>query len=424
MTGLPNVEFLTNYIDNLIKNSSEGKLFAVMLMDLEAIDIIDRKDMKNFLIKKILDRITNNFKRENILIARQNTDQFALIVKDINNLKEINDIALKITQENSSPISFNRQEFYYFLKIGVSLYPKDGSNTTSLLRKANVALSYAKKDSGTNCKFFKHNMLEHLTNNLEKKLKKALKSDEFTLYYQPQVDTNMNLISAEALLRWEDPEKGMIGPGQFIPLAEETGLIIPIGEWVFNTVCRQINYCKDIGCTPIPISINISINQLMQEDFVRIIIQVLKENEIEPRYLMLEITESEAMQQKEIVVQKMEELKKAGVRFILDDFGKGYSSLNYLRFLPIDIIKIDKSFIDFITTSKRDRLIVRTVIEIAHSLNLKVIAEGVETEQQLSILTSEKCDGIQGYVYSPPLPNRDFIKKYLLNGNLRHGSQC
>jgi EAL domain-containing protein (putative c-di-GMP-specific phosphodiesterase class I)/CheY-like chemotaxis protein len=291
--------------------------------------------------------------------------------------------------------------------MGIALYPKDAEQSSALLRNADVAM-YRAKELGRNSMQFYTPGLNATTLarlELDTALRRALERDEFVLYYQPKVELQHGqVIGAEALIRWQHPLLGMVSPGDFIPLAEETGLIEPIGEWVIEHAVAQIKAWQNEGLPDIRLAVNLSARQFQQENLPKVVMQALRLHDVDAQYLELEVTESAVMQDPEKTVASLRELKKIGVHLALDDFGTGYSSLNYLKRFPIDTLKIDQSFVRDITTDPDDAAIALTVISLAHSLRRRVVAEGVETEAQLSFLRRHRCDEMQGYYFSRPLP--------------------
>ena len=287
----------------------------------------------------------------------------------------------------------------------------DGDNLEALLKNAEAAMNRAKELGINNYQHYKPAMnaraFEQLT--LEHNLRKALKQKEFIVYYQPQVDLTANTITgAEALVRWQHPELGMISPAQFIPIAEETGLILPIGEWVLRTACVQAREWTQRFKMPVRMSVNLSARQFQQQDLVTTIDRSLKDARLEPGMLEIEITESLGMKNPEVTLKTLQELKQMGIHIAIDDFGTGYSSLNYLKRFPIETLKIDRSFVGDVPEDPNDAAIVLAIIALAHSLKLSVIAEGVEKKEQLDYLYEHKCDKVQGYFFSPPVTARDF----------------
>ena len=316
-------------------------------------------------------------------------------------------VAKKIVESLSQPYLVEGREIFITASVGITMFPDDGTTVDELLRNADTAMYHA-KDSGKDMfKFFTQEMnvsvRDRLT--LQNSLRRALERDEFILYYQPKMDiASRQVTSVEALLRWLHPQEGMILPGRFIPQAEETGLIIPIGEWVLRTACQQIKEWQAKGHPSIRIAVNVSASQFKRQNFAETVIGILEETGISPVFLELELTESAIMQNIDSSVEILNSLKAMGIQISIDDFGTGYSSLSYLRRFPIDYIKIDRSFIVNFTSNSDDRAIVTAIIAMARSLGLKIIAEGVETEEQLAILSELGCHEMQGYLYSKPLP--------------------
>lgn len=418
LTRLPNRIFFNKRLTELIQKEDKQQFLAIMFVDLDNFKKINDgfgHKLGDILLKTVAIRLTNICDKKDF-VARQGGDEFVIILTGVSNEQEVQKAAAKIVQEIAEPFLTNGYEFFITTSIGISLYPSDGKDVHSLIKNADIAM-YSAKYLGKNCfQFFNSNMLKTISKNLELEsgLRKALEGEQFLIYLQPQVAANTGeIVSAEALLRWKHPVLGFISPADFIPLAEETGLIIPIGKWMLKTVCSQIRAWQTTGYTPIPISVNISMHELMHREFVNYVIELLEEYEFDPSYLRIEITESTAMKNADVVTKKLRKLRNLGVKIALDDFGKGYSSLNYLKVLPIDILKIDKSFIDSIDNSKQNNTIIEAVINIAHSLQLKVIAEGVEDEEQLAYLKAKKCDLIQGYITGYPLTTANFTRKFL-----------
>jgi EAL domain-containing protein (putative c-di-GMP-specific phosphodiesterase class I) len=304
------------------------------------------------------------------------------------------------------------RELFITASIGIAVYPDNGKNVEDLIKNADTALYHAKKRGKNNFQFYSKSMnetaLELLT--LETNLRKAIERQELLLYYQPKVDiATRKVIGMEALIRWKTQEGGLISPAKFIPLAEKNGLIVPIGKFVLQTACFQNKTWQEAGLKKINVAVNVSGFQFGQKDFVENVLAALDEAGLDPQFLELEITETTIMENLEGAVQKLNKLKEAGIGISIDDFGTGYSSLSYLQKLPLDAIKIDISFIRNVATNPNDAAIVKAIIAMANNLNLKVIAEGVEDEQQLEFLREHKCDIIQGYLFSPPVPAEEFF---------------
>ncbi|HLO12524.1 MAG TPA: GGDEF domain-containing phosphodiesterase, partial [Pseudoneobacillus sp.] len=309
----------------------------------------------------------------------------------------------------------NNQDFYVTPSIGISLYPLDGEDEETLIKLADIAMYVAKEQGKNNFQFYSSqlNGLSSRKMDLENGLRKAIEQNQFQLYYQPQFElATGKIVGIEALIRWQHPEHGLISPIEFISLAEETGLIVPMGKWILETACRQNKEWQDAGFAAVPIAVNISVRQLQDDNFVEVVTKTLSQIGLDPKYIELEITES-IMQNIEKSTVILNELKKHGVKISIDDFGTGYSSLSYLNHLPIDNIKIDKSFVDDIIKHSNQGAIVKTIIDMGHNLNFNVIAEGIETEEQVRFLKEHRCKVGQGYFYSRPLPPES-IKEMLI----------
>lgn len=311
----------------------------------------------------------------------------------------------------NQPFSMEGHVLRVGCSIGIAMYPQDGEDAITLMKNADAAL-YRAKDGGKNgYQFYQEEMNDTVIQKLvmEEWLNQALEKEEFVLYYQPQVDIFSSRINGmEALLRWNHPRLGFISPSEFIPLAEETGLILPIGEWVLRTACKQNKAWQLAGFTPLKMAVNISPLQFHQQNFVDIVLRALQDSGLEPHYLELEVTESIAMYHVDRVIEKLQTLRELGVHISMDDFGTGYSSLSYLKKFPINKLKIAQQFVRDITDDPDDAAIVQAIMAMAHSLKLNVIAEGVETEEQLSFLLDVKCREIQGFIYSRPIPAMEF----------------
>ncbi len=347
------------------------------------------------------------------MLAHLESAEFAIILKPVEQKQDAIDVAQSILDIISQPMVLEGYEIYITASIGITFYPLDDIETDKLLKNANAAMYHAQQKGGNNYQLHKSEAvvisLEKLA--LETNLRNALKRSEFEIYYQPKVSLNTGKITgAEALIRWYHPEKGLVSPAEFIPLAEETGLIISIGEWVLRTACHQTKIWEQSGFFPFQIAVNLSRRQFMQRNLQEQIIKIIQEVDLKPNNLELEVTESLVMQNEKAAISMMKSWQKFGIKISIDDFGTGYSSLSYLREFPFDVIKIDRSFIRNITTDSKTEAITIAIIQMAHSLNLKVVAEGVETKTELDFLRKHKCDEIQGYLFSPPLPTSKFEK--------------
>jgi EAL domain-containing protein (putative c-di-GMP-specific phosphodiesterase class I) len=361
----------------------------------------------------VADRLSKTV-REVDAVFRLGNDEFAVVLEEIAQIEDAAKVAKKIiknvfTHPLQPPAC--QHEVYISASIGISIFPHDASDRDTLLKNAEAAMYRAKELGENSYEHYTPGMnqkaLEVLT--IEYRLHKALKQKEFLLYYQPLIELETGVImGAEALIRWKHPELGMVSPAQFIPIAEENGLIIPIGDWVIKTACEHVKIWHGKGFRNLRVSVNLSARQFQQHNLTEKINAALNQAGLEPKYLELEITESLSMKNAELTIHTLKELKKMGVYIALDDFGTGYSSLNYLKRFPIDTLKIDQSFIRDIAAHTEDDTIVGIVIDMAHSMKLKALAEGVENEKQLAFLRKNKCDRLQGYLFSPPLPVDQF----------------
>ena len=418
LTGLPNRPlFMDRLIVALAQANRAHQKLAVFFLDLDRFkDINDSlgHTTGDTLLKAVAERIRRCV-REGDTVARFGGDEFTLMIPKIENVEDGAKIAQKIIETLKIPFFVNDRELFVTTSIGVSLYPIDGADPETLVRNADTAMYRAKDHGRDNYQLYAPAMnaqaLQRLA--LENLLRKALSNDELVLYYQPQIEAKTHAISGvEALIRWRHPDLGLLSPMNFIPLAETSGLIVPIGEWVIRTACRQIKQWQRRFDQDFTIAVNLSARQFQQPDLVEMIRSAIDATGVEPRSLELEITESNAMQNAENTIYSLRELKSVGVNISMDDFGTGYSSLNYLKRFPIDILKLDQMFVRDAATDPTDAAIVSAVIQMAHILRLKLVAEGVEREDQLEFLTRQGCDTIQGYFFSPPLP-ADQLEAYM-----------
>ena len=338
-------------------------------------------------------------------------DEFAIVLFNMSEPSIVASAVKTIQDKLESPMLLQQHQFYLTSNAGIALCPRHGTDIETLMRNAEAALETAKSTgSRTRCFYSDEmNARELRILNLESQLLRALRKHEFTIHYQPLVDTSTwSLIGAEALVRWEHPALGLIPPAEFVPFAEENGLIAPICEWVLITACSQLKYWHDQGFRDLHLSVNVSARQFRELDPMNTVLKILRESAIDPGCLSLELTESSIMSDDPQVLESFSQLKAMGVRLSIDDFGMGFSSLDHLRCLPLDTIKIDKSFVRNASVRAGDAALVSSIITLAHRLNLSVIAEGVETLEQLRFLTTLGCDGVQGYFFSKPLPSDQF----------------
>ena len=410
LTGLPNRPlFIDRLIVALAQANRAGTRLAVFFLDLDRFkDINDSlgHSVGDTLLKSVAERVRRCV-REGDTVARFGGDEFTLLIPRIDHIEDAAKIAQKIIETLKIPFFVADRELFVTTSIGVSIFPGDGPDPETLVRNADTAMYRAKEQGRDNYQLYAPAMnaraVERL--GLENQLRKALSQNELLLHYQPILAAGTkSVIGLEALVRWQHPELGLVAPGHFISVAEMSGLIVPIGDWVLRTACRQLKIWQKKFDADLMVAVNLSARQFQQAELVEQIREVLQESGISPASLELEITESNAMQNAENTIYTLRELKALGVRIAMDDFGTGYSSLNYLKRFPIDTLKLDQSFVRDVMTDATDAAIVAAVITMAHSLDLEVVAEGVETEAQLEFLTRQGCDKLQGYLFSRPHP--------------------
>ena len=410
LTGLPNRSLLRNLMEQAIKNANrEGMGFSVLFIDLDGFKKInDAMGHANgdFLLQEVARQLRKQV-RESDTISRWGGDEFIIMLDKLVSPSDVTGVAEQIKDTLSQAFMVDRQEVFVTASIGISLFPEDGDEVDVLLEKADTAMYNVKKSGRNNVCFYSQSLETQAKERLflENELRQAIKNDEFEVYYQPQFDLSSNrLIGLEALIRWKHLKKGLLTPDQFISLAEESGLIVPIGQWVVKTVCRQLKLWKDKGLPLVRVAINMSARQFAQKGLVSTIIREVELNGIAAGLLQIEITESMIIRDIDLVMEVMDNLKSVGISIAIDDFGTGYSSLEYLKKLPIDKLKIDKSFIASVVNNQDDASIVKAVIAMGHNMNMQIIAEGVETEEQVKYLLERQCDYAQGYFFSKPVP--------------------
>jgi diguanylate cyclase (GGDEF)-like protein/PAS domain S-box-containing protein len=413
LTGLPNRSLLMDRINQVLERGHRQSNFAAILfLDLDRFKYINDflgHAAGDELLKDTAERLKKSVRKSDTL-ARHGGDEFTILIQDLRKVEYITNVIENVFAVFEAPFNLKGRKFFLTVSMGVSIYPNDGEDAGALLKNADIAMYRAKEGGRNTYRLFTNAMHENAIArlNLEHKLRKAIEKGEFLLHYQPQVDiATGEIIGVEALLRWQDPKEGLILPGKFIPFAEDTGLIVPIGEWVLRTACTQNKMWQDKGMKPIGIAVNISMCQFKQKDFVSIVKRILKETNLNPRYLELELTESILMDDAESVIKRLHELKALGIRLSIDDFGTGYSSLEYLKKMPIDMLKIAQEFVKDINVDHNDAAIAKATIQMAQSLGLDVIAEGVETMDHQRVLTDLHCNKTQGYLFSKPLPSQE-----------------
>ncbi len=358
------------------------------------------------LMKQVAGRLRNCV-TESDTVARFGGDEFAVMLTRINRAKDVVEIIGSINDALHPAFDLDGQELFATTSVGVSLFPHDGKESQSLLKNAGSALHRAKKSGGDNYRFYTEDMNSKASKQfaLETSLRHAIDNEEFVLHYQPRLAVDsLKITGVEALVRWQHPQLGLLSPAEFIPLAEDNGLILPIGEWVLRAACSQNREWQERGFTPMRVGVNVSARQFHQQQLAETVIQILEETGLAPQYLDLELTESSIMSKAQATIDVLTRLKEKDVTISIDDFGTGFSSLSYLKRLPIDALKIDQSFVRDLTTDPDDAALVMAIVTLAHNLKLQVVAEGVETEEQLRFLQLLRCDEVQGYLFSKPLP--------------------
>lgn len=422
LTDLPNRVSLAEKLDQIMTTIRKEETVAIMYIDLDnfknindvlghsygdelLIDVTDR-------VKQVLD--------ENDYFSRFGGDEFIILTQNVESADSYEEKIRKIQTVFSYPFVLSMREFFITTSIGIAFAPKDGKSTQVLVKNVDAAM-YAAKALGKNtyC-YYDESINNALLNKIElqSELRMAIQNNEFMVFYQAQIDLEQDkIVGFEALVRWEHPDRGIIGPAGFVQVAEETGLIVPIGRWVLFEACRQLKKWDEEGYHDISIAVNLSARQFKDADIVSMVYEVIEETGIDPKRLDLEITESIAIENIEYSIEIIQKLKEIGVKFSLDDFGTGYSSMNYLKNLPVNNLKIDKSFMDRVNEDSSDQQIVSAIITLAQTLDLVVIAEGVESSEQARFLKNVHCNQAQGYLYSKPIPDDEagLLLKHLAN---------
>ncbi len=423
LTGLANRElFIDSVRKGISKSKRHDKQFAVLFIDIDHFKLINDSlghSTGDELLKSIGYRLQNSLREEDF-VARLGGDEFGVIIDNVENIDSVARVASKIISNIKPAHQCNQHELNVSPSIGISIYPECGTDTESLLQAADTAMYEVKRSGRNNFQFFSTAMQHQVTEQLrmENTLRHALDRDEFSLHFQPQVDAvSQQIVGTEALLRWENPEIGRVPPDQFIPVAEDVGVINEIGKWVLSNACRQnIEWSKQLELgSHLSISINVSLVQLRSDEFLEYLRQLLSEIQITPQLIVVEITESIMSDDPDDMILLLQKIHDLGVLIAIDDFGTGYSSLSYLRNLPIDILKIDQTFVSDIGVSDDGEAIVKTIIALGHNLGLQTIAEGVENQSQVDFLVEHHCNILQGYFFSRPLEAEKVTQQLLEN---------
>lgn len=415
LTELPNRKMMLENLSKLLE--SPNKSFAIFFLDLDGFKHINDNfghQVGDKVLKKVATRLKDTIDPHNT-ISRIGGDEFVIILENLKSNTYIQEIATRIQKVLKKPFIYNEESLIIGASIGISIFPKHGEDSDTLINNADLAMYEVKKNSGYDYAIYSSKMKDKVIDKLEMKMKlnKALENNEFIIYYQPIMDLkSMKVLSSEALIRWKQGDR-IIPPLEFIPIAKSIGEIIPIDNWMLKSACIQCKKWNEIGSCEVSVSVNTSYSQLKEPGFVSLVQNILETYSILPKYLNLEITEDEAMEDFETIVNVLTQFKEMGINISLDDFGTGYSSISYASRLPVDKIKIDRSLIINLEKDYRNMMIVKAIINTGHGLNLKIVAEGIETEEQLRILKELECDFIQGYLIGKPMEAEDFEHKFI-----------
>lgn len=414
LTNLPNRSLLREQLNQVLEKQKElPGMIPVLTLSLDRINRINSTlghDIGDSVLCKVAQRLSNC--RENInIVARLEAAEFAIVIEPVTEKQDAAKIAQNILDIVAQPMIVKGSELYLTASIGISLSPSDASDGDQLLKNAYTAMYNSQQQGGNNYQFYLAKVANSSINifTQETCLRNALKRSEFEVYYEPQIEIKTGkIIGAEALVRWNHPERGRVSPGEFIPMAEEMGLIAPLGEWVLETACRQTKAWQTQGLPPLRVAVNLSARQFEQKNLTERVSQILSETNLAPQCLELELTEGLILQAETAAHQAFTVWRNMGIKIAIDDFGTGYSSLSYPKRFPFDAIKIDKSFIRDLADDRQNAAITIAIIQMAHYMNMTVIAEGVENESELAFLCAHECDEIQGYFFSPALPTAEF----------------
>jgi diguanylate cyclase (GGDEF)-like protein len=420
LTGIPNRQaFLETLERELYRSKAGNKKFAVLFMDLDAFKRINDTlghNVGDHLLKVVSERLRETIRPSDLVsrgdqshnLARLGGDEFTILIPDLERVEHALNVAHRVKEAMRRPFLIEGNEIFVTASIGISLFPEDGDDCNSLLKFADTAMYHAKNCGKNNAKLYSSSLTMQIMSHvkLEVGLRKALKNEELYLLYQPQIEVRSgDIVGVEALVRWRHPERGIISPTEFIPLAEETGLIVPIGEWVLRTACNQAKAWQRLAKRSIRMAVNLSAKQFKDENLTQIVVSALHDTGLDPKLLELELTEGTLMDDARATMATLEQLRGIGVYLSIDDFGTGYSSMNYLKRFDVRALKIDKSFISGLPQDSENAAITRAIIAMAHGLKMVVVAEGVETDEQLMLLDEYGCDMVQGFYLGHPSPH-------------------
>ncbi len=428
LTGLPNRSSFNDLLHQAVALALRRKhKLVVMFLDLDEFKSVNDSlghDIGDMLLQESAKRLLDCL-RDSDAVARVGGDEFLILLSDVQQDYEPQYACERIIDAFSRPFDIDGHECFVGVSIGISIYPADGDNVEALVKNADTAMYRAKAAGKNNFKFYTSAMGAEVFKRMEmeRALRHAMDEGQLRLLYQPQVDSRTGqIVGVEALMRWQHPDLGAVSPAIFIPLAEQTKLILPIGQWALQSACRQNKAWQDMGLPPVRVAVNFAARQFADDSLIDIVAGSLRESGLAAEYLEVEITEGSAMHDVDVSIEKMQALRKLGVSISIDDFGTGFSSLTYLKRFPISTLKIDKSFLDEIPGESRDAAIVTTISEMAHNLGMKVVAEGVEKEQQVAFLRNQGCDVMQGFLFSLPV-GADEIAEMLKKGSKLAGVQ-
>ena len=416
LTGLPNRNLLNELLVHSITLAERNnKCMAVLFLDIDGFKMINDikgHGMGDQILQEVAERLLKTLRKSDV-IARHGGDEFIVIIEELDNCSGVELIANKIINCFQEPFHLENQDYFLTTSVGVAVYPADGQTPDMLIKNADIAM-YKAKENGKNQYLFCTPVMKDVANEmmeLSTNLYRAIEKNELELYYQPQLSCHNNqIMGVEALIRWRHPVMGLISPAKFIPIAEKTGLILPIGEWVLRTACQQNKKWQEQGLPKIRMGVNLSLRQFHNNDLLNLVESVLKETKLAPQYLELEITETIAMKEKSYIINTLNAFRQIGVSIAIDDFGTEYSSLSYLKHLPVDRLKVAMQFIRGIGIDHKDEALAKGIIVLAKSIGMNVIAEGVETKEQLEFLKNHNCDEIQGYYFFKPLAEAEMTK--------------